>query len=128
MVCRTCPKGSGKATLPGPIQAFRSQRGDRITIVPSLANQVNSTYTFTWNQLPHAADEQPLIHKVWDTSERTQPFLPPNWLEKARHRRAVSTEKQAAHPAQQSTASSPKVFLDVKMLETLQAQCQESQV
>jgi nicotinate phosphoribosyltransferase len=44
-------KGSAKATLPGPIQVYRSDMGDRLTL---LSNQ------------SHSDQERALIHQVWD--------------------------------------------------------------
>ena len=118
--------GSGKATLPGPIQAFRSDHRDRLTIVPYSIDQLNSTYQFQWDQLTYTDEEHPLIQKVWDSTEDGYTTYPLGWLENARSHRDKAIKHFGERITQQSTSLRPQVFLDHAMLKALQVQCEES--
>ena len=56
-------QGSGKATLPGPIQAFRGTRGDRLCLVPYNRDE----QSFMWDSLDQSDGERVLIRRYWST-------------------------------------------------------------
>ena len=78
--------GSGKATLPGPIQAYRGVEQDRLSLVPTV--QSLDGWQFLWERTPHAANERPLCHCVWRHDAPLSTTDSQDWLERARNQRA----------------------------------------
>ena len=116
-------KGSGKATLPGPIQAFRSERGDRLTIVPSHLSTSHNHISFAWHNLSVEPDEQALIQKVWDTNEHPTPPHTLTWLEDARLHRAEGVHRYESNSLPNLHSSKPKVYIDQSMIKALEQKC-----
>jgi nicotinate phosphoribosyltransferase len=80
-------RGSGKATLPGPLQSLRGPRGDRLTLMEGATS---------------ASDERPLIHQVWRGRER----IDRTSLEQAR---AYARLALIEHSSGQNTSGAPLV-------------------
>lgn len=102
-------KGSGKATLPGPIQAFRGEKGDRLCLVPYRSEQ------FDWQALEPKADEHALISMLWDSKENEQAIISSDWLLKARSKRANAL---ASYQSKDEQAQS--VFLDSELVQVIE--------
>lgn len=106
-------KGSGKATLPGPIQAFRGEKGDRLCLVPYRSQQLD--WHFDWQALEPKADEQALISMLWDSKEQEQAMIPSDWLLRARSKRANAL---ASYLSKDEQAQS--VFLDSELVQVIE--------
>lgn len=109
-------QGSGKATLPGPIQAFRGPQGDRLSLVPFQAIQ----QSFAWDTLSHEADERPLIQKLWDSnihSDQTIYSYDAESLNKARTQCVLGLREYTDLGRPQA------VYLDSSLAQAIQDKC-----
>lgn len=110
-------KGSGKATLPGPVQAFRGNHFDRISLVPT--QREGEAWRFLWNEAHSAQGERPLIRCVWQGHSETMDFDAQNEIKLAREKCAQSiiwTEHSSAHR---------RVILDDTMIAEINTRCGE---
>ena len=106
-------QGSGKATLPGPIQAFRGSQGDRLCLVPF--NQ--SSQSFAWNTLQQADGERPLIRKHWDTTQSKDYAQDFNSLGRAREHCAQAIQEYTQNNRSQ------EVYLASSLEQAIQEKC-----
>ena len=82
--------GTGKATLPGPIQVFRGSKGDRVALLGTPARR----------------GEIPLIEKVWETDEPVN--LP-----------QIDATKAWVHDQRRTLYIPHRVYLDDQLVETI---------
>ena len=118
--------GSGKATLPGPLQAFRSPTQDRLVLVP--AKQIDQRWTFAWDQLELGDNEKPLIRKVWENDQVITDACSADWLQRARSHvkqgltTALSLEATSYCLARDRFIKRP-VRLDPLLVEEIERRC-----
>ena len=109
--------GSGKATLPGPIQAFRGPTGDRLTLVESYAD--DESWAFNWSDVKERAEESPLIHQVWSDQTPLPGIMDDDWLARARaktHAGLASLERDGATVPR-------SVYIDARLLKEIERRC-----
>ncbi len=108
-------RGSGKATLPGPIQAFRTDRRDRLSLVPSSPSTDAQPlpWSFAWDSLPRHPEERPLIHCVWRGEKALEERDQSTWLSTARTLRARGCEEGLMR----------SVFVDDSLAEEMTRKC-----
>ena len=111
-------KGSGKATLPGPIQAYRSEGRDRLSLIPSIKD--GQDWRFLWDQPTQTEDERPLISCVWSDRSVHREGRRKGWLHDARERRSSSVEWA------DKRAMKRRVILDQSLIEEINLSCHES--
>jgi len=117
--------GSGKATLPGPIQAFRGPQGDRLSLVESTVHvdehqTHSSTWEFNWSQVEPLAGESSLIKQVWSGRAPCSDALDDGWLERARARTRAGLSTFA-----QTGSSLPRsVSVDARLVAEIKQRCQ----
>ena len=106
-------QGSGKATLPGPIQAFRGTQGDRLCLVPyNRAKQ-----SFMWDSLDQGDNERALIRRHWNT-ETLQHYAPStDSVLKARSHCAKAVQKYARQ------AQAQTVYLSACLEQAIRQKC-----
>ena len=109
--------GSGKATLPGPIQAFRGTSKDRLTLVPSDSQE--QTWVFAWPQAQVHADEYPLISQVWSGHTPCSNAMEEGWLERARAQTQAGLEAFEESPLLEPRS----VQVDEDLIEEIKRRC-----
>ena len=122
--------GSGKATLPGPIQAFRGLNYDRLCLVPfttQIDAQGQRSWTFHWDQLQAKEMEYPLVKQVWKETTPLVSLDASHWLNQARNLRKSQMEDLESKPrnskSQMTSCTTRKVLLDDSLVEELRRMC-----
>ena len=78
--------GSGKATLPGPLQALRGAEADRVSLVQTETLDQSNDWRFKWGEVDAPEGERPLIKQVWSGQSALGDATADGWLERARER------------------------------------------
>ena len=109
--------GSGKATLPGPIQALRGPDRDRLTLVESSLS--GDSWDFLWPTVDIHAEESPLIDQVWAGRKPCSDAMDQGWLPRARARCQASLAKVN----QREMDRSREVFIDARLISEVERRC-----
>ena len=125
-------KGSGKATLPGPIQAFRGLEHDRLCLVPYQESEGQQTTEisggFAWDQIDARQGEYPLIKQVWQGDSPLVSLDPTEWLHCTRLKcqqelKQLSDIDKQANQSEMTTTQDRKVLLDSSLVAELYRKC-----
>lgn len=119
--------GSGKATLPGPIQALRTSTHDQLYLVP--VEQLRDSWSFNWEQsYPRSCEGHSLLKQVWLDDHPVGDSISEGWLERARQRAhdrllgALQGDVPSSELSRVRLKSHP-VLLDEDLIEAIRDRC-----